>query len=340
MSSWTHKQILVTGGGGFIGLNLVARLLEDGARVRVAENFERGNSDSLARFGNQIQIVAGDLREAAICRRACRDIDAVFHLASKVGSSDLYRRLPADVLLHNLMLDAQVLQAARYCRVPRYLHASSALVYPLERQSTPDAAPLKEEEAYPPNPANSYGWAKLMAEKALQYAVAQDNDLRGVILRFSNVYGPHQSLDLRRGSIVPVLVRRAVEYPRRAPFFIKGSGQETRTYCYVSDVIEAMLLAMERLDQRRLIGPLNIGNEESIRIIDLARKVIAVSGKHIELVTLPAPPPVTQSQTLDSSRAHALLDGWRPRVSLDDGLRHLYRYAEAELTKYPDHEHG
>jgi len=333
MNFWKHKRVLVTGGGGFIGLNLIARLLEHGARVRVAENFERGKAESLARWGNQIEIVAGDLREAAICGRACHDVDAVFHLASKVGNSEFYRRFPADVVLHNFMLDAQMLQAARNCRVGRYLHVSSAFIYPLERQLAPDAAPLKEEEAYPPNPANSYGWAKLMAEKALEYAVAQDHELRAVIVRFSNIYGPHQSIDLERGSIVPVLVRRAVEYPRLQPFSIRGAGQETRTYCYVSDAVDAMLLAMEKLDQHQLIGPLNIGSEEKIRIIDLARKVIAVSGKDIELMTLPAPPPVTQSQTLDCSRACEVLEGWRPRVSLEEGLRNLYRYVETELRK-------
>ena len=332
MSFWKHRRVLVTGGGGFIGRNLVAKLLEQNASVRVAENFERGMPANLAPLRDQIEIAEGDLRDAAVCGRACDGVEAVFHLASKVGSSDFYRRFPADVVLHNFMLDAQMLEAARRCRVSRYLHVSSAFIYPVERQLEPDAAPLREEEAYPPNPANSYGWAKLMAEKALEYTVAQESDLRGVILRFSNIYGPHQSIDLERGSIVPVLVRRAVEYPQVQPFSIRGNGQETRTYCYVSDAVEAMLRAMEKLDTQRLVGPLNIGSEEKIRIIDLARRVIAVSGKDIELVTLPAPPPVTQSQTLDCSKAREVLGGWQPNVNLHEGLRRLYRYVEGELN--------
>jgi len=321
MGYWQHKRTLVTGGGGFMGLNLVARLLEKGARVRVAENFERGKVESLARLGNQIELVEGDLRDIAVCSSACHDVEVVFHLASKVGSSEFYRRFPADVVLHNFLLDAQVLQAARNGHVGRYLHVSSAFVYPVERQQDPHGAPIREDEAYPANPANSYGWAKLMAEKALEYTVAQDGRLRGAIVRLSNVYGPHQSLDLERGSVIPVLVRRAIEYPRLKPFFIHGSGRETRTYCYVSDAVEAMLRAVEKLDQYQLIGPLNIGSEEPIRLIDLARKIIALSGKEIELVTRPAPPPTTQSQTLNCSKAREVLDGWQPRVSLEDGLR-------------------
>lgn len=333
MSFWKGRRVLVTGGGGFIGLNLVERLLAQGARLRVAENFERGKADGLLRFAGEVEVLEGDLRDAATCSQACRDVEAVFHLASKVGSSEFYRRFPADVVLHNSALDGQMLQAARSCEVARYLHISSAFIYPVERQLDPDALPLREEEAYPPNPANSYGWAKLMAERALEYTVQQDTQLRGAILRFSNIYGPHQSIDLERGSIVPVLVRRAVEYPRLKPFSLRGSGEETRTYCYVTDAVEAMLRAMEKLDQDKQVGPLNIGSEDRVRVIDLARAVIAVSGKDIELVTLPAPPPVTRSQSLDCSRARQVLDGWRPKVSLEAGLGLLYRHVESQLAK-------
>jgi nucleoside-diphosphate-sugar epimerase len=329
---WSSKPVLVTGGGGFIGLNLVGRLLREGARVRVAESFERGGAERLAPLRKDLELVEGDLRETEVCDRACRDVEVVFHLASKVGSGDFYRRFPADVLLHNFMLDAQVLQAARRSGVGRYLQVSSAFVYPLERQRDADAAPLREEEAYPPAPANSYGWAKLMAERALEYAVEQDGALRGAVLRFSNVYGPHQSIDLERGSIVPVLVRRAVEYPRLQPFSIRGSGEETRTYCFVGDAVAAMLLTVEKLDGHPFLGPLNIGSEERIRIVDLARKVIALSGKGMDLVSLPAPPPVTRSQTLDCSRARTLLDGWQAKVTLEEGLKDVYRYVEAELN--------
>jgi nucleoside-diphosphate-sugar epimerase len=332
MTFWKGQRTLVTGGGGFIGRNLVGTLVDYGACVRVADNFERGVPASLAPLGSAIQLVEGDLCDAAVCARACEDIDVVFHLASKVGSSEFYRRFAADVVLHNTLLDAQMLQAARGGGVQRYLQVSTAFVYPIGRQLAPDAAPLQEAEAYPPDPANSYGWAKLMAERAVEYAVAQDGQLRGAILRFSNIYGPYQSLDLERGSVVPVFVRRAVEYPA-LPFTIRGDGQETRTYCYVSDAVDAMLRAVEALDRDSLVGPINVGGQDPIRIIDLAREVIAASGKDIDLVTLPASPPKAQSQTLDCSRATAVLQGWRPTVNLHDGLKRLYAHIEDELRR-------
>lgn len=128
MTFWAHKRALVTGGAGFIGRNLVATLLERQAKVRVADNFERGVPVSLAPISHRIEVVEGDLRDAATYARACRDIDVVFHLASKVGSGEFYRRFPADVVLHNVLLDTQVLQVARDCRVGRFLHLSSAFV--------------------------------------------------------------------------------------------------------------------------------------------------------------------------------------------------------------------
>lgn len=332
MTYWKHRRTLVTGGGGFIGRNLVGALVDQGARVRVADNFERGLPASLVPLGEAIELVEGDLRDAATCARACRDVEVVFHLASKVGSGDFYRRFPADVVLHNTLLDAQMLEAARQSQVERYLQVSTAFVYPIGRQLAPDAAPLQEPEAYPPDPANSYGWAKLMAERALEYAVGQEGRLRGAIVRFSNIYGPYQSIDLERGSIVPVLVRRAVEYPA-LPYTIRGDGQETRTYCYVSDAVDAMLRAIEALDHVSMIGPINVGGDDPIRIIDLARHVIAASGKQIELATLPGSPPVARSQTLDCSKATEVLQGWRPTITLDDGLRRLYAHVESELRE-------
>ena len=330
---WDNKKVLVTGGGGFIGANLVERLIEVGAIVRVVDNFERGGTENLASLKDAIDILHGDLREKAVCFDACKGIDTVFHLASKVGGIGYYIQNPADVILQNLLIDIQMLEAARKCRVTRYLYASSAYVYPIERMQDPYSTPLREEEAIPANPAVSYGWAKLLAENALKYSVEQDNLLKGVILRLANPYGPLQGIDLQRGSIIPVLIRRAIEYPHLKPFTIKGSGQETRSYCYIDDTLDAMVIAMEKLNESDLIGPLNVGSEDRIRIIDLAKEIIKLSGKDIEVVKEPAPPPLTSSQTLNCSMASEVLDGWKPGVTLNEGLKKMYCYIEEQLKR-------
>ena len=320
---WKNKKVLVTGGGGFIGTNLVKRLIEKGAIVHVVDNFERGKTKNLASLNNSIEILNGDLRIKDVCFEVCEGVDMIFHLASKVGGIGYYLQYPADVIMQNLMIDIQMLEAARKSKITRYLYASSAYVYPLERMQDPYSPPLNEEEAIPANPAISYGWAKLLAENSLGYAVEQDGAMKGVILRLANPYGPNQSINLERGSIIPVLIRRAIEYSRFKSYSIFGTGEETRSFCYISDVIDCMIISIEKMNDSHLIGPLNIGSEKRIRIIDLARKIIEISGKDIDLEIKPAARPLTMSQTLNCSLARNTLGGWKPRITLEDGLRKM-----------------
>ncbi len=331
MSYWQGRRALVTGGMGFIGANLVEELLRLGAGVRVADNLQRGQTDNLAARLGRIEFLDRDLRESEACREACRGTDVVFHLASRVGAVGYYVERPAEVLADNCRIDTNMLAAAREGGVGRYFYASSVFVYPAERQQSADAPPLREEEALPANPPLSYGWAKLYGEKLLEYTTMEQPDLRVAVLRLIGVYGPYQSFDLERGSIIPVLVRRALEFPRGGPFSIRGSGQETRSYCYVSDVVRAMLLSVEKLEDRPLVGPLNVGSETSIRIIDLANEIAALSGKDIEVVLLPGETAVW-GQSVDCSRARQLLDGWRPAVPLREGLSKVYEYVASRLA--------
>lgn len=322
--------MLVTGGAGFIGRHVARRLLALGASVRVADNLSRERSADLSRTLAGAEVLVKDLLDPAQCDEAVQGMDTVFHMASRVGPSSFYVQHPMEVLATNLLIDTHVLQAAARRGVERYFYPSSVFVYPTERQATPDTPPLREEEAMPPNPPVSYGWAKVMGEKLVEYAVAETGRLRAAIGRLIGVYGPGQDIDLERGSIIPVLLRRAYEYPRLQPFTIRGNGEETRSYCYIDDVVDAVLLSVERLDEHRLIGPLNIGSEGRIRIIDLAREVIAVSGKPIELQTLPGQPSVW-GQAVDCSLARQYLKGWTPRVSLREGLQRTYEDVKARL---------
>ena len=334
---WQDRPVLVTGGAGFIGANLVERLVQEGARVRVVDSLERMGRQNIASLKDSVEFLERDLRDRESCLEVCGGIETVFHLAAKAGSSQYYRQHPAEVMIQNLLIDGQVLEAARRCGVQRYFYMSSVFVYPERLQQGPNLRSLKEEDAIPASPPLSYGWAKLMGEKALEYAVSEDSSLKGVVFRLMNAYGPHQDTDLARGPIIPVLIGKAIEYPR-VPFAIKGTGEETRSYCYVSDVVDAMLLAMEGVDGHRFLGPLNIGSEERVRIIDLAREIAEVSGKGMEIVCLPGPSAVWD-QAIDCSRVRQLV-GWQPRVSLREGVARTYAYMEAKLKGQPSPQKG
>ena len=330
---WDKRSVLITGGNGFIGANLIHRLINmDVPMIRVIDNMERDKHYNLNNINEKVEFIQGDLRDKKVCLEACKDIDIVFHFASKVGGIAFYKEYAADVLSYNISIDMQMLEAARKTKIRRYIYLSSAYVYPLGRMQDPYSIPISEAEAIPAQPAISYGWAKLIGETALQYTVEQDQTMKGVILRLSNVYGPYQSMDLKRGSIIPVLIRRAIEYPNLKPYLIYGAGEETRSYCYISDALDALCQAVEKLSEYQLIGPLNIGSEDRIRIIDLAGKIIDISGKKIKVERKKAPPPVLMSQTLDCSQANLVLAGLKTKVTIDEGLQKMYTYVNDKMN--------
>ena len=329
---WANRRVLVTGGAGFIGSNLVERLVQLGASVRVADNLSRGSLDNLEGCLEKIQFLQLDLTRRDDCVKACCDMEVALHLASRVGGISYYLQRPYEVMADNVLMDTLLLQAALECGVRRCLYVSSAHVYPEELQQRPDSAPLREEDALPANPGLSYGWAKLLGEKQVEYAVQQEGRIRAAIVRLIGVYGKNQDTDLATASAIPAFIRRAIEYPRRKPFVILGSGEETRSYCYVSDVVEAMLLAVGRLESEPLVGPVNVGSEERIRIRDLVQEVIAISSKDIEVEPDLSHETTIWGQALDCSRAHHLLNGWRPRVPLLEGLRATYTHIEGHLN--------
>ncbi|MEE8201776.1 MAG: NAD-dependent epimerase/dehydratase family protein [Candidatus Acidoferrales bacterium] len=331
MSFWAGRRVLVTGGAGFIGWNLTRRLLEVGARVRMVDNLARaaGREPELSPTPAEIEFCELDLRDPQAGRQACQGCEVVFHFAARAGSLGYYQQHPGKVLRENLLMDAQLVEAALATGVEAFFYPSSSMLYPLERQQTPDSPALKEEDALPANPPNSYGWAKLVGEQVVAQA-AGENGLRVAILRLENVYGPGQDTDLERGSIIPVLARRALEYPR-VLFQLRGRGRETRCYVYVSDAVEAMLRAVEALERQPVVGPLNLSGPERVSMLELAGQIARLAGKELEPVLLPGETRIW-GQVLDSTRACAQLD-WRPRVSLPEGLRRTLEYVETKLAR-------
>jgi nucleoside-diphosphate-sugar epimerase len=331
MSFWSGKSVLVTGGAGFIGSHLTPALVAAGARVTVADNLARGAKEPLGAVWAEIAFQQVDLLDQQAAIQVCAGQDVVFHLASKVGGIGYYTRRPFEVIEANLRMDGNVLDAVLAREVPFYFYASSAHVYPIELQSDAQAAPIREDQALPAHPELSYGWAKLMGEKRIEYALAEGKPVRASIARVIGAYGPNQDFDLATGSAIPVLIRRAIEYPRLNPFRVLGTGKETRSYCFVGDIVAGIMMSTERLAERPSVGPFNLGAEGRVSIGELAQTIVDISGKEIAIAFDSSHPTLIWGQALNCSLASSLLRGWRPVVGLREGLELCYRDIERRL---------
>ena len=188
-----------------------------------------------------------------------------------------------------------------------------------------DVAPLREEDAYPAKPQDAYGWEKLIAERSVEY-YAEEFGMQARIVRFHNNYGPYGTYDGGREKAPAAICRKVAVAPEGGSIDIWGDGEQTRSFCHVDDCVEGIY----RLMQSGHSQPLNLGRDRLISINDLARIVIAVSGKDgIDLVHVEGPQGV-RGRNSDNSRLRQVL-GWEPGISLEEGLVPTYRWIEKQV---------
>ncbi len=330
-SDWNGVRVSVTGGAGFIGSALCKQLVERGARVRAVDNLERGKLEFLGATLDQLEFVKGDLRDPAVANAACKDADVVFHLASKVGGISVYVDKPYEVLANNLQLDINMAEALDANGVQRYFYASSAHIYPIELQRSAEAPAITEDQAIPAHPQLSYGWGKLIGEQLLLNHRIQFPSVRIAIGRIIGAFGPNQDFGLDTGSAIPVFIRRAIEYPE-TPFKVLGSGRETRSFCYVDDIVDAIILSVEKLEDKELIGPINLGREGYVSIGELAKTIVEISGKEIPLEFNTSHPTLIWGQAISLAETREAI-GWEPTISLRDGLEREYVHIQERLGR-------
>ena len=318
------KKILVTGAAGFIGSHLVKRLIKQGHDVIATDNLERGKFEFLEEIANEpnFHFVQCDLTNYNDVKGLFTNREVVIHLASKVGGIGTYLSKPYEVMNANITMDSNVLRCIIENKIDTYFYASSAHIYPKELQQIADSPKIRENQAYPANPELTYGWAKLIGEIALQSAIIENDWMKVAVARFIGIYGPNQDFKLESGSVIPVFTHRAIKYPE-VPFSVWGTGKETRSYCYIDDALDCIEKMIEAMDNRQLVGPYNVGRGDRISIEDIAKTVIEVSGKDIEVEWDTTKNTVIWGQWCDCSLAKEEL-GWEAKTSLIDGLTIVY----------------
>jgi len=314
--------VLVTGAGGFIGHHLVSFLKERGDWVRGADIKKPEYSDIDA---DEFEVL--DLRLAEDCRQAVRGVDQVYALAADMGGMGFISANHATIMRNNSLINIQTLEAARAEGVGRYLFTSSACVYPEYRQLEADVVPLKEEDAYPAQPQDAYGWEKLATEKLVEY-YAGEFGMETRIVRFHNIYGPYGTYDGGREKAPAAMCRKVAEAEPGGSIEIWGDGEQTRTFCYITECLEGL----QRLMSSEHSAPLNLGRDELVTINQLAQMVIAISGKDgISLRHIDGPQGV-RGRNSDNSRLREVLD-WEPSVDLMAGLTPTYQWISDQVRR-------
>lgn len=315
------KRAIVFGGAGFIGSHLVDRLKGEGYWVRAVDRRPRRLEPQTLFEPNEFLL--GDLREPAFVRRALEPegFDELYQLAADMGGAGYIFTGSNDArIVHDsALVNLHTAEAAWTRGVQKLFFSSSACVYPARNQADPAAPRCQEDSVYPAEPDSEYGWEKLFAERIYQaYARNRCIDVR--IARLHNVFGPGNAFEGGREKAPAALCRKVAEAPDGGEVEIWGDGEQTRSFLYIDDAVDGIRALMGS----SCTGPVNIGSERMIAIVDLARQLVAYSGKRLKLRPVPGPVGV-RGRVSDNTLMRAAT-GWEPRVSLERGLLETYRW--------------
>lgn len=316
-------RVLVTGGCGFIGSHLAKELFDKGYFVRISD-VESKSYVLKEHYSEKLRL---DLRVLENCLAATRGIDMVYNLAANMGGIGFITKVGAEVMYDNVLINANMLEASRRNKVKRYLFSSSACVYPTYRQKDPHVDGLKEEDAYPADPDNFYGWEKLYSEKMCE-AYKRDHGMNMRILRYHNIYGPEGAYKGGREKSPAALCRKVAETKNPGKIVIWGDGKQTRSYCYVDDAVKGTIKLMESDYDK----PINIGSDRLVTIDELADMITEISGKKIIKTYDHSAPQGVRGRNADISLARKVLR-WEPAVHLGDGLAQTYKWIETKVKE-------
>jgi GDP-D-mannose 3',5'-epimerase len=317
-----RPRVLVTGAGGFIGHHLVKMLRDRGCWVRGVDLKQPEYEPSAAN-----EFLELDLRRWDNTLRATSAIDEVYNLAANMGGIGFIESHKAEIMRDSALINLHMIEAARVNGVARFLFSSSACIYPQHLQKSTDVTPLREEDAYPADAEDGYGWEKLFMERQCRH-YWEDYGLETRVVRFHNIYGELGTYDGGREKSPAAICRKIALADDGATIEVWGDGEQTRSYCYIGDCVEGISRLM-RSDYRE---PLNLGTDQLVTINQLVDIVANIAGKTIHKRHDLTKPQGVRGRNSDNSRLRQVL-GWEPGVSLEKGLGQTYQWIHRELEK-------
>lgn len=314
-------KVLVTGAGGFIGHHMVTFLKKQGYWVR---GVDIKHPEFTLTDADEFEIL--DLRRWDNCLQATRDVDAVYAFAADMGGMGFISSNHAQILYNNSLINYHTLEAARINGAKRYFYSSSACIYPEYRQMETNIAPLREEEAFPAQPQDAYGWEKLVTEQLCLY-YGQEHAIETRVARFHNIFGPYGTWDGGREKAPAAMCRKVAvaKLTGHPEVEIWGDGEQTRSFCYIDDCVTGIYKLINS-DYRQ---PLNIGQDRMVTINQLADIVADIAGIKIVRKHVPGPQGV-RGRNSDNTRLRNVLK-WEPEISLEEGLVRTYTWIEDQV---------
>jgi GDP-D-mannose 3',5'-epimerase len=320
----SRKKALVCGAGGFIGSHLVNRLKEEGYQVWGIDlkypEFSETSAD---------EFIIGDLRDPMVCRSILdQPFDQVFQLAADMGGAGYIFSGDNDaaIMLNSGLINLNVLNAIDKDKANKLFFSSSACVYPQHSQMDCANPQTAEDTAYPAHPDSDYGWEKLYSER-LYLALNRNNGIDVRIARFHNVFGPEGVWQGGREKAPAAICRKVAEAVDKGTIDIWGDGHQTRSFLYIDECLEGI----HRLMESDFPGPLNIGSSEMVTINQLAKMVMDISGKKLQINHIPGPQGV-RGRSSDNTLIQKML-GWEPTAPLLTGLNKTYQWIQSQVLK-------
>lgn len=318
----SSQKVLVTGAGGFIGHHLTKYLVDRGYQVRGVDIKEPEYEPTAA---HEFELL--DLIKWENCLKATEGIDQVYGLAANMGGIGFIESHKAVIVRDSTLMNMHTIEAARQNGVKKYLFTSSACIYPGFLQKDADVTPLKEEDAYPADAEDGYGWEKLYMERVCRH-YTEDFGLDTRVVRFHNIFGPLGTYDGGREKSPAAICRKIALAKDADEIEVWGDGGQTRSYCYIDDCVEGIYHLMQSEHRQ----PINLGQDRMISINELVDMVAQIAGKKISKRYDLTKPQGVRGRNSDNTRLREVLK-WEPQISLEEGLARTYQWIAGELEK-------
>jgi len=327
------RNILVTGGAGMIGSNLVKRLVQMGDKVIVVDNLWRGSLNNL-NDENGLPVIDidtefynRDLSELNVLDDLLEGVDYVVHLADIVAGIGYVFENQASIFRQNILINSNTIASVRKSKVKGFLYIGTACSFPESLQDKLDYKLLVEDDLYPAEPESAYGWSKLMGQYETDL-LSQETNIKTCTLMLHNVYGSPCDYSVERSQVIPSLIRKVLDKNEKN-LVVWGSGKQGRAFLHVNDVVEGITAA---LDKGWGKGHIQLGPNICTSIKDIAEILVDISPDAIDISYDTTKPEGDLARAANFSKAEREL-GWQPKVDLNKGLSDLYNWINKEINE-------